>query len=94
MDSTMYIALWFGGDYHRVPYVNRNSDGDFKFNLGNFENDWNDNNCLLCFCYSFVFQPQIEKIWGWIFSFFSLDFFLDIFFPATEHTTNFVKKKY
>lgn len=36
---------------HRVPNVNRNSDDDFKFNLGNFENDWNDNNCLLCFCY-------------------------------------------
>jgi hypothetical protein len=27
---------------HRVPNVNCNSDGDFKFNLGNFENVWND----------------------------------------------------
>jgi hypothetical protein len=34
---------------HRVPNVNRNSDGDYKFNLGNFENDWNSDNCLLCF---------------------------------------------
>jgi len=34
---------------HRVPNVNVNSDGDFNFNLGNFENDWNDDNVLLCF---------------------------------------------
>ena len=36
--------------YHRVPYVHANSGGDFKFDLGNFENDWNDDNFLLCFC--------------------------------------------
>jgi len=35
---------------HRVPNVNCNSDGDFKFNLGNFENVWNDDNAFLCFC--------------------------------------------
>lgn len=34
---------------HRVPNVNRNSDGDDKFNLGNFENDWNDDNVLVVF---------------------------------------------
>lgn len=44
---------------HRVPNVNRNSDGDFKFNLGNFENDWNDDNCLLCFCNSFAFSHYL-----------------------------------
>lgn len=38
---------------HRVPNVNANTDGDFKFNLGNFENDWNGDNCLLCFCDSY-----------------------------------------
>src|SRR3989344_1307137 len=38
-------ALWKDADgYHGVPGVGRNSDGDFKFNLGNFENDWNDDN--------------------------------------------------
>ena len=35
---------------HRVPNVNANSDGDFNFNLGNFENVWNQNNAFLCFC--------------------------------------------
>ena len=50
LDGMVHIALWFSGDYHKVPYVNRNSDGDFKFNLDNWEGDWNDNNCLLCFC--------------------------------------------
>ncbi len=35
---------------HRVPNVNCNSDGDFKFNLGNFENVWDDDNTCLCFC--------------------------------------------
>lgn len=33
--------------YHRVPNVNANSDGDFNFNLGNFENVWNQNNAFL-----------------------------------------------
>jgi len=56
-DSMMYIALWFSGDYHKVPDVYRDSAGDFKFNLGNWEGDWNDNNCLLCFCHWFVSLP-------------------------------------
>ena len=38
------------GGYRGVPNVNRNSDGDFKFNLGHFEGDWGDDDCLLCFC--------------------------------------------
>ena len=41
---------------HRVPNVNANSDGDFKFNLGNFENDWDADNVLLCFCDSYCFS--------------------------------------
>ena len=32
---------------HRVPNVNCNSDGDFNWNLDNFENVWNDNNAFL-----------------------------------------------
>jgi hypothetical protein len=44
-------ALWkdASGD-HRVPYVYASSDGDFRFNLGYFEDDWSDDRCLLCFC--------------------------------------------
>jgi hypothetical protein len=37
-----------------VPEVNANNDGDFNFNLGNFENEWNDNNALLVFCDLFI----------------------------------------
>ncbi|KKS91823.1 MAG: hypothetical protein UV67_C0017G0018 [Parcubacteria group bacterium GW2011_GWC1_43_12] len=42
---------------HRVPFVNAYSDGDFKFNLGDFESDWGSDNCLLCFCSMLFFQP-------------------------------------
>ena len=43
--------LWEDSDgYHRVPYVNANSDGYFDFYLGNFEYPWNAVHCLLCFC--------------------------------------------
>ncbi len=44
-------ALWkdSGGD-HRVPRVNRYSDGDWDFNLGFFEVDLGAGRCLLCFC--------------------------------------------
>ena len=50
-DNTSYLASGGSADgYHRVPNVNANSDGDFKFNLGNFEKVWNDDNTLLCFC--------------------------------------------
>ena len=41
-------ALW-KDRYRRVPSVLRRSDGDFLFNLGYFENDWDDGYCLLCF---------------------------------------------
>jgi len=44
-------ALWKDAvGYRRVPYVYRDSDGDFEFNLGSFEFDWDDGYCLLCFC--------------------------------------------
>lgn len=59
MEGVLYIAGWYADGNHRVPNVNRNSDGDFKFNLGNFENDWNDDNCLLCFCNSFAFSHYL-----------------------------------
>ncbi len=44
---------------HRVPNVNANSDGDFNFNLGNFENVWNDDNAFLCFCNSYDFSRYL-----------------------------------
>lgn len=34
----------------RVPYIHRDSDGDYGFNLGDFECDWGDDNCLFGFC--------------------------------------------
>jgi hypothetical protein len=44
-------ALWIDSvGYHRVPFVFRNSDGDFFFNLGCFECEWYADYCLLCFC--------------------------------------------
>ena len=47
-EGMAYGRLCAGGN-HRVSNVNANSDGDFNFNLGNFENDWDDNNSLLVF---------------------------------------------
>jgi len=44
---------------HRVPNVNRYSNDDFKLNLGNFENDWNDDNCVLVFCDLFDFSRYL-----------------------------------
>ncbi len=44
-------ALWPDDvGYRRVPYVFRNSVGAWYFNLGYFEVDWYDVNCLLCVC--------------------------------------------
>jgi len=37
------------GGHHRVPYVYRRLDGDCRFNLGDFEVDWDSDSCLLCF---------------------------------------------
>ncbi|OGZ65555.1 MAG: hypothetical protein A3C50_02785 [Candidatus Staskawiczbacteria bacterium RIFCSPHIGHO2_02_FULL_43_16] len=35
--------------YHRVPYVHAYSNGDFNFDLGNFEKPWDDDDCFLLF---------------------------------------------
>jgi len=44
-------ALWIDSDgFHRVPCVDRYSDGDWKFYLGSFEIGWHGGHCLLCFC--------------------------------------------
>lgn len=34
----------------RVPFVDRDSDGDWEFSLGCFEGDWDGDGCLVCFC--------------------------------------------
>ncbi len=52
-------ALWEDSGDRRVPRVHANTDGDFKFNLGNFGNDWNADNCLLCFCDSYGFSRYL-----------------------------------
>lgn len=55
-DNTWKSILAFGTDFidsdgdHRVPYVCRDSDGDWKFDLGNFEDGWSADHCLLCLC--------------------------------------------
>ncbi len=43
--------IWKDSDgFHRVPFVDAHSDGDFGFGLGRFEGDWLDDRCLLAFC--------------------------------------------
>lgn len=44
-------ALWKDADGdHRVPFVHRYSDGDWKFFLGYFEYSWRSGHILVCFC--------------------------------------------
>jgi hypothetical protein len=44
-------ALWtVDVGNHWVPHVDRCSGGDWNFDLGSFEIDWNDGCCLVCFC--------------------------------------------
>ena len=43
--------LWTDADgRHRVPYVSADSDGDFDFDLGDFERVWNVRNAFFCSC--------------------------------------------
>lgn len=43
-------ALWQDtSDGHLVPFVNRNSCGDWHFSFDYFEDDWDSDGCLLCF---------------------------------------------
>lgn len=48
-----YVAFgqtcFIDGD-HRVPGVGAYSGGGFDFDLGSFEDDWDSNDVLLCFC--------------------------------------------
>ena len=67
--------------------MNRNADGDFKFNLGNFENDWNDDNCLLCFCDSSDFSRHKHLSLGG-------SFLLQALFPTAELSADFIEKQY
>lgn len=44
-------ALWRDPDgSHRVPSVGARTGGDFYFDLAHFENDWDSDVVLLCFC--------------------------------------------
>lgn len=63
--------------------MNANSDGDFNFNLGNFENAWNDNNALLCFCNLRDFFSALAR----------RSFVSKAFLPTSKHTTDFVEKQ-
>ena len=45
--------------YHRVPNVNVNSNGDFNWNLDNFEDGWNDNDRFLRFRGLFDFSRYL-----------------------------------
>lgn len=66
LEGILYIACEYSDGNHRVPNVNANSDGDFKFNLGNFENPWDDDNCLACFCDSFDFSHYLlVRVFSW-----------------------------
>lgn len=43
--------LWKDADgRHRVPGIERDSDGDYRFFLGYFENDWDGYYCVIGFC--------------------------------------------
>lgn len=43
--------LWEDTDrYHRVPAVYANSDGDWRWGLGRFEDVWGGSHAFLCFC--------------------------------------------
>ncbi len=63
--------------------MNANSDGDFNFGLGNFENDWNDNNALLCFCDLSDFFSALAR----------RSFVSEIFLPTAEHPAHFIEKE-
>lgn len=67
---------WNADCNHRVPEVNANSNGDWNWNLGNFENVWNDNNAFLCFCNKFGFSSTQFILVG--------EFFLAHFFSMPQ----------
>ena len=91
-DDISYIVSGRADDNHRVPNVNANSNGDWNWNLGNFENVWNDNNAFLCFCnlYHFfslpVYLASLSRLGG-------RSFICQIFLPTSKHTPNFIQKK-
>ena len=53
---------WINSDgNHRVPSVSRDSDGVFEFGLGDFEDGWGGDDCLLAFCDSKPSEPLALK---------------------------------
>ena len=82
-DDTAYKASGGSADgYHRVPNVNANSDDDFKFNLGNFEKVWNDDNTLLCFCDGIRFLPLLS----------GGSFVFNAFLPSAKHAPHLIEQ--
>jgi len=65
-----------------VPNININNDGDFNFNLDNFENTWNENNIILCFSDSNDFSPFLAG-----------SFVFETFLPTAKHAAYFVEQK-
>lgn len=65
-----------------MPNVNANSDGDFNFNLGNFENDWDDENVLLVFRDVFDFSRHLR----------GGSFLMQALLPPAKHPANIVQQ--
>lgn len=63
--SEWYLAFgssdFVADGYRRVPCVDAHSGGDFRFSLGDFEFDWRDNACLVCFCDSSLAPQTLSK---------------------------------
>ena len=81
MEGIAHGSLRADGN-HRVPNVDAHSDGDFKFNLGNFENEWNDNNSLLVFRYFNDFDRPLCA---------GGRFFIQALLPSAEHPTDLIE---
>jgi len=59
--TVAFGQIWTDADgHHRVPHVHCDSDGDFEFNLGYFEDVWFDGDAFLCFCDQNV-EPKTLK---------------------------------
>ncbi len=58
-EGALYIACVHADGNRRVPNVNANTDGGFKFNLDDWHGDWGSDDVLVCFCDSFDFSRYL-----------------------------------